>query len=185
MSRGWYVVHTYSGYEQKIERIIRRMMDTNPDFAMFCFDVKIPFATRTENQDGKKKEIKEKILPGYILVDLDLTDINWKNVCTQIKRIEGVTGFLAGTSRTMPKPLSTAEFTEILRQTGEIQGENVFKPRQSFSAGDRVRIVDGPFDQFAGTIEEINLEKSRLRVSVEIFGRPTPVDVDFSQVEKV
>lgn len=185
MSRGWFVVHTYSGYEQKIERIIRRMMEMNPDFAMFCFDVKIPFSTHTENQDGKKKEIREKILPGYILVDLELTDINWKEVCTQIKRIEGVTGFLTATARQMPKPLSKAEYTEILKQTGEIQGETTFKPRQSFNVGDRVRIVDGPFDQFAGEVEDVNSEKSRLRVSVEIFGRPTPVDVDFSQVEKV
>ncbi|MBO4388519.1 MAG: transcription termination/antitermination factor NusG [Spirochaetales bacterium] len=185
MSRGWYIVHTYSGYEQKIDRIIRRMMDMDPDFAMSCFDVKIPFAVHFENQEGKKKEVKEKILPGYVLVDLDLTDGNWKDICTRIRRIEGVTGFLTGTPRTMPKPLSKAEYTEILRQTGEIQGESTFKPRQSFSIGDKVRIVDGPFDQFAGTVEEINLDKSRLRVSVEIFGRPTPVDLDYSQVEKV
>lgn len=185
MAKGWYVVHTYSGYEQKIERIIKRMVELNPEFGKVCLDVKIPFSTHVENQDGNKKEVKEKILPGYVLVELELTDDNWKNVCIQIKRIQGVTGFLTGTARTMPKPLSEDEYTEILRQTGEIQGDSTFKPRQSFSVGDKVRIVDGPFDQFAGSIEEVNAEKSRLRVSVEIFGRPTPVDVDYAQVEKV
>lgn len=185
MSKGWFVVHTYSGYEQKIERTIRRKIDADPEFASFCADVKVPIASHTENQDGKKREVREKILPGYILVSLELRDDNWKDVCAEIKRINGVTGFLNSSPRTMPQPLSKVEFTNILRQTGEIQGDSAFKPRQTFSVGDRIRIVEGPFDQFAGVVDDINTEKSRLRVSVEIFGRPTPVDVDFTQVEKV
>ncbi|MDD4083854.1 MAG: transcription termination/antitermination protein NusG [Sphaerochaetaceae bacterium] len=185
MAQGWYVVHTYSGYEQKIERMIRHMMETSEDFASACLDVKVPFAEHEKNvKDGNKKIVKEKILPGYILVELDIDSTNWKNYCIQIKRIQGVTGFLTASRGTMPQPLNKEEYTQILRNTGEIKGE-AFKPRQVFSVGDKVRIIEGPFDQFAGGVEEINVEKSRLRVSVEIFGRPTPVDVEFSQVEKV
>lgn len=186
MAKGWYVVHTYSGYEQKIERIIRRAMETKPEFAQYCFDVKVPFSVSVEKgQDGKEKQIKEKVLPGYILVEVDFDDANWKNTYYEIKRIQGVSGFLTGNTRKKPIPLTKEEYNSILRQTGEIPGEVTFRPRQNFSIGDKVRITDGPFDQFSGEVEEINTEKSRLRVSVEIFGRATPVDVDFTQVEKI
>jgi len=185
MAQGWYVVHTYSGYEQKIERLIHHMMETSEDFASVCLDVKVPFSEHEEKKkNGDPRIVKTKVLPGYILVELDIDSSNWKNYCTQIKRLDGVTGFLTTTRGIMPKPLSKSEFTEILKNTGEVKGET-FKPRQIFSVGDKVRIVEGPFDQFAGGVEEVFPEKSRLRVSVEIFGRPTPVDVEFSQVEKV
>ncbi len=186
MARGWYIVHTYSGYEQKIEKLIRRMMETDSDFASVCLDVKVPFETLVENKDGVRKEVKLKVLPGYILVELDMPeDDSWKRYCSQIKRIQGVTGFLAATRSSKPIPLTKDEMNNILQKTGEIKAEKAFRPKQSFNEGETVKVIDGPFSGFTGVIEEINTEKGRIRVSVEIFGRPTPVEIEFNQVEKV
>ncbi len=186
MARGWYTVHTYSGYEQKIEKLIRRMMETDSDFASVCLDVKVPFEVLIETKDGVKKEVKHKVLPGYILVELDMPeDDSWKRYCSQIKRIQGVTGFLAATRSSKPVPLSKDEMNNILQRTGEIRAEKAFRPKQSFNEGESVKVVDGPFSGFTGVIEEINAEKNRIRVSVEIFGRPTPVEIEFNQVEKI
>jgi transcription termination/antitermination protein NusG len=186
MARGWYTVHTYSGYEQKIEKLIRRMMETDADFASVCLDVKVPFEILIETKDGVKKEVKHKVLPGYILVELDMPeDDSWKRYCSQIKRIQGVTGFLAATRSSKPVPLSKDEMNNILQRTGEIKAEKTFRPKQSFNEGESVKVVDGPFSGFTGVIEEINAEKNRIKVSVEIFGRPTPVEIEFNQVEKI
>lgn len=186
MAKGWYAVHTYSGYEQKIERLVRRIIDTDSDFASVCLDVKVPFETIIETKDGVRKESKHKVLPGYILVELDLPEGDqWKKYCDQIKAIQGVTGFLTPTRSSRPIPLSKEEMDNILQKTGEIKAEKVFRPKQNFELGEVVKITDGPFSGFTGSIEEINTERGRIRVSVEIFGRPTPVEIEFSQVEKL
>lgn len=185
MAKGWYVVHTYSGYEQKIERIINKMRETDMDFAMVCSNVKVPFETVVEVKEGVKREVKRKILPGYILVELDLPENSWKTWCSQIKRIQGVTGFVTPTDGVMPQPLSAPEVKGIFQKTGDVPAEKVFKPKQTFSIGEQVRIIEGPFDSFTGVVEEVNLEKARMRVSVGIFGRSTPVEVEFLQVEKI
>ncbi|NLE16616.1 MAG: transcription termination/antitermination factor NusG, partial [Spirochaetales bacterium] len=184
-AKGWYVVHTYSGYEQKIERIINKMRETDTDFALVCTDVKVPFETVVEVKDGVRRDVKRKILPGYILVELDLPDHSWKTWCSQIKRIQGVTGFVTPNDNAKPQPLNAAEVKSLFQKTGDLPAEKVFKPKQSFSVGEQVRIIEGPFDSFTGVIEEVNLEKARMRVSVGIFGRSTPVEVDFLQVEKI
>lgn len=186
MAKGWYAVHTYSGYEQKIERLVRRIMDTDADFASVCLDVKIPFEILIETKDGVRKESKHKVLPGYILVEMDLPEGDtWKKYCDQIKAIQGVTGFLTPTRSSRPLPLSKEEMDVILQRTGEIKAEKVFRPKQNFELGETVRITDGPFSGFTGAIDEINTERGKIRVSVEIFGRPTPVEIEFSQVEKL
>ena len=186
MARGWYAVHTYSGYEQKIERLVRSLMAQDSDFASVCLDVKVPFETVVETKDGVKKESKHKVLPGYILIELDLPENDtWKNYTTQIKRIQGVTGFLTSSRSARPLPLSKEEMDNILQKTGEIKAEKVFRPKQNFAVGETVKVADGPFSGFTGVIEEVNSEKSRIRVSVEIFGRPTPVDIEFTQAEKL
>ncbi len=186
MSKGWYVVHTFSGHEQKIEKLIRRQIETDDDFATVCSDVKVPFETLVENKDGKKKETKHKVLPGYILVELDLPEDNlWKKYCDKIRSIQGVTGFLTTMKHARPLPLSKEEIENILQKTGELQAEKTFKPKQNYSLGDNVKITDGPFSGFTGVVEDINTEKNRIRVTVEIFGRATPVDIEFTQVEKI
>ncbi len=114
-----------------------------------------------------------------------MPDHSWKTWCSQIKRIQGVTGFVTPNDSVKPQPLNAAEVKSLFQKTGDLPAEKVFKPKQSFSIGEQVRIIEGPFDSFTGVIEEVNLEKARMRVSVGIFGRSTPVEVDFLQVEKI
>lgn len=184
MAKGWYVVHTYTGYENKIERTIRIMM-ADGEFGEIVADIKVPAEQVVEVKDGKKKISTKKFLPGYILIEMDLPDIGWKTPCSKIRRINGVTGFVGSSPGAKPQPISQEEARSILQKTGEIKGEKVLKPKQSFSAGESVRIIEGPFDSFTGQVEEVNMEKGKLRVMVGIFGRATPVEVDFLQVEKV
>ena len=186
MAKGWYIVHTYSGYEQKIQRTIFKLRENDDDFALVVSDVKVPMETVTEIKDGKKKEVKRKILPGYILVEIDFPeDGTWKNTYSKIKRIQGVTGFVSAMEGRKPQPLSAAEMKGIMQKTGEVPTEKEFRPKQNFEVGQEVKIIDGPFESFSGTIDEIDTVKGKLRVSVQIFGRSTPVEVEFTHAEKV
>jgi transcriptional antiterminator NusG len=184
MAKGWYVLHTYSGYENKIEKTLRKMIQEQ-NLGEYIFDIKVPSEQVVEVKDGKKKVSTKKFLPGYILLEMDLPDQGWKPICSAIRRIPGVTGFVGSSPNMKPQPISQDEARMIFQKTGEIKGEKVLKPKQTFSVGESVRIIDGPFDSFTGTIEEVNLEKGKLRVMVGIFGRATPVEVDFLQVEKI
>lgn len=185
MAKGWYVVHTYSGYENKIEKTIRKIMETDLAFCEVVSDIKIPTEEVVEVKDGVKKTVKRKILPSYILIEMELPEYQWETICSQIKRIQGVTGFVGSLEGRKPNPLSNEEFKSILQKTGEIKTDRNLRPKQTFTAGEQVKIVEGPFETFTGLIEEVNSEKGRLRVLVGIFGRSTPVEVDFLQVEKI
>lgn len=184
MSKGWYVVHTYSGYENKVEKYIRLLM-AEPELSEVILDIKVPAEDVVEVKDGKKKITSKKFLPGYILVEMDLPDVRWEAACGKIRLIQGVTGFVGARKGFKPQPISKDEARSILQKAGEIKSDKVLRPKQSFAAGETVRIVDGPFDTFTGSIEEINLEKGKLKVMVGIFGRATPVELDFLQVEKL
>lgn len=184
MAKGWYVVHTYSGYENKIEKTIRKLMD-DPKVAASVFDIKVPSEEVVEIKDGKRKVSSKKILPGYILLEMDLPNIGWKYPCSMIRRIQGVTGFVGTLDGSKPQPISDDEARRIFQKTGDIKSDKVIRPKQSFSVGEHVKIVDGPFDTFTGTVEEVNTERSKLKVTVGIFGRSTPVEVSFLQVEKI
>jgi transcriptional antiterminator NusG len=185
MATGWYVLHTYSGYENKIEKTIRMMVEMGDLDKEIVRDVKVPSEEVVEVRDGKKRTQTRKFLPGYILVEMDLPDLNWKAACSRIKKISGVTGFVGTPADKKPQPLSGDEARSILQKSGEIKGERPARTRQSFSAGEQVKIIDGPFESFTGTIEEVNQEKNKLKVMVGIFGRNTPVEVDLLQVEKL
>jgi len=184
MAKGWYVLHTYSGYENKIEKFIRKLMEESP-YAETVFDIKVPSEEIVEIKDGKKKVVNRKFLPGYILLEMDLPDRGWKEICSGIRKIQGVTGFVGSLGGTKPNPISAEEARRILQKTGEIKADRSVKPTLEFSVGETVRIIEGPFDTFTGTIEDINTEKGKLRVMVGIFGRATPVEVGFLQVEKI
>lgn len=184
MAKGWYVLHTYSGYENKIEKTIRRMMDDGL-LEEAVIDIKVPSEQVVEIKEGKKKITTKKFLPGYILLEMDLPDLGWKTICSNIRKIQGVTGFVGSGAAMKPQPISQEEARTILQKTGEIKGDKNLKPKQSFSVGEQVRIIEGPFESFTGNVEEVNAEKGKLRVMVGIFGRATPVEVDFLQVEKV
>ncbi len=184
MAKGWYIVHTYSGYENKVQKHIRLLMERN-SLKEHLFDVKVPSEEVVEVKEGKKRVSSKKFLPGYLMVEMDLPEQGWKETCMEIRKIPGVTGFVGSNRNQKPQPISQEEARAILAKTGEIKADRVLRPRHTFSAGEMVRIIDGPFDSFTGNIEEVNLEKGKLRVMVGIFGRSTPVEVDFLQVEKI
>jgi transcriptional antiterminator NusG len=187
MATGWYVLHTYSGYENKIEKTIRMMMGNGELDKNVVQDVKVPSEEVVDVRDGKKRTQTRKFLPGYILVEMDLpdSDMGWKAPCTKIKKIQGVTGFVGTPADKKPQPLTGDEARAILQKSGEIKGERAVRARQTFTAGEQVKIIDGPFESFVGTIEEVNQEKNKLKVMVVIFGRNAPLEVDLLQVEKV
>jgi transcriptional antiterminator NusG len=187
MATGWYVLHTYSGYENKIEKTIRMMLEKGELDRNVVRDIKIPSEEVVEVKDGKKRTQTRKFLPGYLLVEMDLpdADMGWKLTCTKIKKIQGVTGFVGTPGDRKPQPLTGDEARAILQKSGEIKGERAVRTRQTFTPGEQVKIIDGPFESFVGTIEEVNQEKNKLKVMVGIFGRNAPVEVDLLQVEKV
>lgn len=184
MAREWYILHIFSGYENRIERAINALVDRGEVPVGIITDVKIPEEEYTEVKDGKRKVVKRKFLPGYILVEMDLPALNWKAVCTSIKKIQGVTGFLGVVGNAKPQPISSEEAKRILQKSGEIKGEKS-RSAEIYREGQQVKIIEGPFDTFTGTIEEVMSDRNKLRVMVAIFGRTTPVEVDMLQVELI
>ena len=185
MSRSWYIVHTYSGYEQKICNTLNTLLSENKIDSNVLIQVKVPIEEVEEVKNNKKVKRKILLLPGYIMVEMDLPQIGWKDVCSQIRRVQGVTGFVGTKPSEKPRPISPEEAKSLLQQAGEIKGEKVSRVTQAYNVGDRVKITAGPFATFEGNVEEVNAEKNKLRVNVQIFGRATPVEVDVLQVDKI
>ena len=185
MARHWYILHTYSGYENRVKQGIDRLAKV--ELADVVYDIKIPTENVIEMRAGKKRETKKKFFPGYILVEMDIPEEEqmWKAACQRITAISGVTGFLGSTRMTRPSPVSSEEVYRVLAKMGEIKSAEV-KPtvRINFSMGDHVTVVEGPFKDFKGVVEDINQEKGTIRVKVEIFGRATPVELSFTQAER-
>jgi len=174
MEKAWYVVHTYSGYENKVKANLEKRIESM-NMEGKIFRILVPMEDEIEIKDGKKKVSKRKVFPGYVLVEMYMTDDSWYVV----RNTPGVTGFVGSGSK--PIPLSDEEARQIIRQMG---GED-FRARIDFSPGESVRVISGPFENFIGQIEEINMEKSKVRVMISMFGRETPVELDFTQVEKL
>ncbi|NCN04713.1 MAG: transcription termination/antitermination factor NusG [Spirochaetales bacterium] len=184
MAKGWYVLHVYSGYENKIEKTIRLMMGDG-EFDDAVLDLKVPSEKVVDVKDGKRKERIQRVLPGYILIEMDLPELSWKSVCSKIRRIQGVTGFVGAAPNVKPNPIANEEARSLLARMGEIKGDSSYRPKQNFAVGEVVRIIDGPFESFTGTVEDVNAEKAKIKVMVGIFGRNTPVELEFLQVEKM
>ncbi|MCQ2587746.1 MAG: transcription termination/antitermination protein NusG [Treponema sp.] len=186
MSRSWYILSVYTGYEGKVERSIKALIEKGDVSSEVVTDVRVPLEEVVEIKDGKKKVRNNKFLPGYIMLEMDLPEIGWKDSCAKLYKIQGVTGFVGCVSRKdHPIPISNDEAKGLLMKSGAIKGEKQVHIRQSFNVGDQVKITDGAFASFTGVIKEINLEKEKLSVEVQIFGRPTPVELSFLQAEKV
>ena len=183
MAKGWYVLHTFTGHENKVEKFIRMLMDDG-SLGDAVFDVKVPSEEVVEVRNGKKRTVNKKFLPGYILIEMDLPDRGWKIPCTAIRKIQSVTGFVGTGLNSKPQPISADEAKSILQKTGAIKTERRLQAKQDFQVGEEVRIIEGPFESFKGTIEVVNQEKGKLRVMVGIFGRATPVEVSFAQVDR-
>jgi transcriptional antiterminator NusG len=186
MAQKWYVVHTYSGYENKVKasledriRKFEQEKETEEEkdaSGRYFSQILVPTETVLELVKGKKKTSSRKIFPGYILVEMELNDETWHVV----KDTPKVTGF-AG-SRTHPTPLSDQEAEEIIAQITE--GAHTPKPKVTFSEGENVRVIDGPFTNFVGTVEEVRHDKRKVKVLISIFGRATPIELDFIQIER-
>lgn len=185
MASAWYVLQVYSGYENKIEKLIRLLITEGKLDKEIVRDIKIPAEQVTEVKEGKKRTQIKKFFPGYIMIELDLPQIEWKATCSAITKIQGVNGFVGVPGNRPPIPLNNEEARAILQKAGEIKGEKPIRARQSFSVGEQIKITGGPFESFTGAIEEVNAEKNKLKVMVGIFGRNTPVEVDIMQVEKL
>jgi transcriptional antiterminator NusG len=169
-SAKWYVVHTYSGYENKVASNLQTIVE-NRSLHEVIQDIKIPTEMVTEIKDNVKKEVERKIFPGYVLVKMVLNDETWHVV----RNTRGVTGFVG--SGTRPEALTDAEVESI--------GVEKHTVEVSYATGDSVRIVDGPLDGFIGTVDELEVDKDRVRVIVSMFGRETPVELELDQVELV
>lgn len=185
MARNWYIVHVFAGYEQKINRTLSEMIAENKIDSSVLIQVKVPTEEITEVRNNKKYTKNSLLLPGYIMVEMDLPQIGWKDVCSQIRRVQGVTGFVGTSPSERPRPITVEEAKRMLQAAGELKGDKTVKIKQSYEVGDKVKITEGPFATFSGSVEEVMAEKNKLRVSVQIFGRVTPVEVDVLQVEKI
>jgi len=176
MAKRWYIVHAYTNFERKVADAIRERAKQAGLEHLFE-DIVVPTEEVTEVRRGRKVLAERKFLPGYVLVKMELTDPAF----LLIKNTPKVTGFLGAENR--PMPISDEEASRILHQVRE--GVERPKPSVTFEIGEQVRVADGPFASFSGSVEEVDEERSRLKVAVSIFGRPTPVELEFGQVEKV
>ena len=176
MAKRWYVVHAYSGFENQVVQLLKERIkrsQLNDSFG----EVLVPTEEVVEMRDGQKRRSDRKFFPGYVLVQMEMNDDTWHLV----KSVPKVMGFIGGTAD-RPAPISDKEAEAILQRVQE--GAEKPRPKILFEPGEVVRVIDGPFNDFNGVVEEVNYEKSRLRVAVFIFGRSTPVELEFGQVEK-
>lgn len=176
MSKRWYVVHAYSGYEKRVMSSLQEQIALKGLEEQFG-DILVPTEEIVEMRDGKKRRSERKFYPGYVLVQMELNDETWHLV----KSTSRVLGFIGGT-KDKPAPITEKEALAILQRV-EVGAEKP-KPKTLFEPGEIVRVIDGPFADFNGVVEEVDYEKSRVKVAVLIFGRSTPVELAFSQVEK-
>ena len=176
-NKRWYVVHAYSGMEKAVERNLHERIDRSEMKEKFG-RILVPMEEVVELKNGKKSVSERRFFPGYVLVEMEMGDDTWHLV----KHTSKVTGFVGG-AKTRPSPISEAEVMKIVSQMQE--GVEKPRPKVLWEVGETVRIKEGPFTDFNGSVEDVNYDKSKVRVAVTIFGRATPVELDFAQVEKV
>jgi transcription termination/antitermination protein NusG len=174
--KNWYIVHTYSGFEERVRQNLKQRVEAMGMGDSFG-DIRIPTETLVEMKGGKRREIQRKFFPGYIIVEMEMSDDAWHLV----KNTPKVTGFVG--SGKEPTPLTSEEVEQILHRVTSTKEKP--KPKHTFEKGEHVRITDGPFTNFTGVVEDINLDRSTLKVMVTIFGRSTPVELEFLQVQKL
>lgn len=177
MARYWYVIHAYSGFEKSVQRLLRERIERDGLSDKFG-EILVPVEEVVDIKDGQRKISERKFFPGYVLVEMEMSDEAWHIV----KSIPKVTGFIGGASN-RPSPISQQEVDAITQRIQD--GVEKPKPKVLFEVGQRVRVTEGPFNDFDGIIDEVNYERSKVRISVQIFGRDTPVELGFYQIEKL
>ena len=176
VTKKWFVIHAYSGYENKVrEALVERIRRFNMEESFG--EIMVPAEEVLELRGGKERKTQRKFFPGYVLINMELNDTTWHLV----KDTPRVMGFIGGTKE-KPTPISEVEAKSIMQQLEH--GAEVIKPKITFEPGEMVRVIDGPFNDFSGAVDEVNYEKSKVRVAVLIFGRSTPVELEFNQIEK-
>lgn len=184
MSKSWYILQTYTGYERKVERLLQNLLTKKELDSHIVTDIKVPIQEIVEVKDGKQKVHRDLFMPGYLLMEMDLPETNWRDTCATIRKITGVNGFVGTNPNERPRPISNEEALSLLERMGVVKSAKPVKVVQTYEIGDRVRIKEGPFATFSGVIKEMNDERNRLSVRLEIFGRETVVDVTDEQVER-
>lgn len=174
MEKQWFAIHTYAGYENKVKDNLEKRAESM-NMEDHIFRVIVPMEDEIQVKDGRKKVVSRKVFPGYVLVEMIMTDHSWYVV----RNTSGVTGFVGAGNK--PVPLHEDEINGILAQMGVIEG----KVKLQYSIGESVRVKDGPFENFIGVVEELFPDKGKMRVAVSMFGRETPVELEFYQVEKI
>ncbi len=172
--KNWYVIHTYSGYENKVKANLEKRV-SSMGMQDKIFRVLVPMEEQLEVKHGKKRLVKKKVFPGYVLVEMIMSDDSWYVV----RNTPGVTGFVGSGNR--PIPLDEFEVQSILRQMGLEEG----RPKVAFRKGQNIKVISGPFDGFIGVIDEVLVDRGKLKVYVSMFGRETPVELDFEQVQEI
>lgn len=176
MAKQWYIIHTYSGFEDRVRKTLEQRIEALGMTDVFG-EIQVPTETVTEVKNGKTREVKRKFFPGYVLVEMEMTDDAWHLVRNTPK----VTGFVGSGKK--PTPLTDEEVNQILHQT--VAAEEKPKPKEVFEKSEKVRIAEGAFAGFNGVVEEVNVDRGTVKVMVVIFGRETPVEMEFRQVEKL
>lgn len=177
MSKRWYVVQAYSGFEKNVQKTLEERI-AREEMSEYFGKILVPVEKVVDIRNGRKTISERKSYPGYVLVEMEMTDDSWHLV----KSTPRVSGFIGGTAN-RPMPISQREVDVILQQVQE--GVEKPKPKVEFEVGQQVRVNEGPFAEFNGVVDEVNYERNKLRVSVQIFGRETPVELEFGQVEKI
>ncbi len=176
MAKRWYVVHAFSGFEKKVKTSLQERIELS-GLEEFFGEIMVPTEEVVEMRGGQKRKSERKFFPGYVLVEMELNDESWHLV----KETPRVMGFIGGKAD-KPAPITEAEANAIMQRVED--GVEQPRPKTLFEPGEMVRVIDGPFNDFNGVVEEVNYEKSRVQVAVLIFGRSTPVELEFGQVEK-
>jgi len=179
MTLEWYIIHTYSGFEERVKKTLEQRIESLGMKDQFG-EVRMPTETVVEIRNGKRREAQRKFFPGYVLVQIDLRGEKGDEAWHLVRNTPKVTGFVGAGKK--PTPLSEEEVNQILHQVSAAKEKP--RPKHVFEKGEQVRITDGPFSNFTGFVEEVNLDRSTLKVMVTIFGRSTPVELEFSQVQK-
>jgi transcription termination/antitermination protein NusG len=177
MAKKWYVVHAYSGFEKNVQKTLKERIERE-GMQDYFGQILVPVEEVVDIKNGKRTLSERKFFPGYVLAEMEMTDDSWHLV----KSTPRVTGFIGGTAN-RPLPITQREVDSIMQQI-QTGGEKP-KPKVQFEVGQRIRVNEGPFADFNGVVDEVNYERNKLKVSVQIFGRETPVELDFMQVEKV